>query len=263
MKSVRSSPPPSSLLPPVVDSTTAVEDKNCTNPAPPCKRKHADSDVVSDNSLSTTTPPPSDARPPKRSKCDNTQNTPPPTKQPQQQLEENKTTLWIGDLERWEDEEYIYHLFNNMTPKSVVSVKIARDREHQKSLGYGFIDFASREIAEQILQAAPAIKRPYGRRFKLTWAKGKTRQPYNPAAAANNSTAAYTTPMSTAIPSSVSWFSSSQTIRTNPTPALVEIAGAEWISDIKNCPVSTDAYKVRQQVLRPSGVEPGVAFVEV
>eukprot|EP01055_Gregarina_sp_Pseudo9_P001036 Gregarina_sp_Pseudo_9__1035@NODE_166_length_3879_cov_29_060417_g153_i0_p3_GENE_NODE_166_length_3879_cov_29_060417_g153_i0NODE_166_length_3879_cov_29_060417_g153_i0_p3_ORF_typecomplete_len229_score20_65RRM_1/PF00076_22/2_3e06RRM_1/PF00076_22/1_1e02RRM_2/PF04059_12/0_65RRM_2/PF04059_12/1_2e03_NODE_166_length_3879_cov_29_060417_g153_i027523438 len=151
-----------------------------------------------------------------------------------------------------------------MTPKSVVSVKIARDREHQKSLGYGFIDFASREIAEQILQAAPAIKRPYGRRFKLTWAKGKTRQPYNPA------NSAYSTPLSvnTTIPSvSSSWFSSQSLRNTCPsgaTPAIGTLdVGVEWISDIKNCPVSTDAYKVRQQVLRPSGVEPGVAFVEM
>eukprot|EP01053_Blabericola_migrator_P000945 Blabericola_migrator_1__944@NODE_1236_length_5021_cov_406_391805_g836_i0_p2_GENE_NODE_1236_length_5021_cov_406_391805_g836_i0NODE_1236_length_5021_cov_406_391805_g836_i0_p2_ORF_typecomplete_len407_score36_92RRM_1/PF00076_22/6_8e08RRM_1/PF00076_22/2_6e02PHM7_cyt/PF14703_6/6_8PHM7_cyt/PF14703_6/2PHM7_cyt/PF14703_6/3_7e03_NODE_1236_length_5021_cov_406_391805_g836_i09412161 len=329
MKSARNTPPP---------SLTGVQEDTKDDSAPQpqatnssCKRKHADSDVVSDSTNSTIPPDTScGTRPVKRSKCDiiNTPtithhssstnigsassagattssvsggsaihaggvpSTPPPSgtgvNPPSQQgvttttarekppsrdhqqtltAEENKTTLWIGDLERWEDEEYIYHLFNNMTPKSVISVKIARDREHQKSLGYGFIDFASREIAEQILQAAPAIKRPYGRRFKLTWAKGKTRQPYNPA----NST--YTTPVNPVAPSSSSsaaapsWFPSHSlrnAAATTPTTIAAPVdVGAEWISDIKNCPVSTDAYKVRQQVLRPSGVEPGVAFVEM
>lgn len=71
-------------------------------------------------------------------------------------------------------------MFNEISPNSVVSVKIARDRDQRRPLSYGFVDFVSRDIAQHILKNANNLVRPGGKRFKLTWAHGKTRQPFFP-----------------------------------------------------------------------------------
>eukprot|EP01071_Lankesteria_metandrocarpae_P014456 Lankesteria_metandrocarpae@DN8476_c0_g1_i1.p1 len=43
-------------------------------------------------------------------------------------LAQNMTTLWLGDLERWEDEAYLYGLFEELVPGALVRVKIVREK---------------------------------------------------------------------------------------------------------------------------------------
>ncbi len=59
-------------------------------------------------------------------------------------------SLWIGDIENWMDEGYISNLFNKVGP--VNNVKIMRDKSTGAPLGYGFVEFASQEIAGRVLQ---------------------------------------------------------------------------------------------------------------
>ncbi|KAJ3674019.1 hypothetical protein LUZ60_006011 [Juncus effusus] len=84
-------------------------------------------------------------------------------------LEEVKT-LWIGDLQYWMDENYLYACFAQTG--EVMSVKIIRNKLTGLPDGYGFIEFISHEAAERILlnynglQMMPNTEHP----FRLNWA---------------------------------------------------------------------------------------------
>ncbi|EZG44087.1 RNA recognition motif protein [Gregarina niphandrodes] len=161
-------------------------------------------------------------------------------------VEENRTTLWIGDLERWEDEEYIYNYFEQYFPQSVTSVKIARDRDQQRSLGYGFIDFVNREVAERVLASAAAFKRSHGRRFKLTWARGKTRQPFNPAAAHNRGMMGVAPGMAPGSPAPLA---------VTPPPFVPGAGPGRWCIDIPKLPNFCTQPRIVEAVLRPLSLD--------
>ncbi|KAJ3674029.1 hypothetical protein LUZ60_006021 [Juncus effusus] len=84
-------------------------------------------------------------------------------------LEEVKT-LWIGDLQYWMDENYLYACFAQTG--EVVSLKIIRNKLTGLPDGYGFIEFILHEAAERILlnynglQMMPNTEHP----FRLNWA---------------------------------------------------------------------------------------------
>nr|CAB3494116.1 unnamed protein product [Digitaria exilis]CAB3499091.1 unnamed protein product [Digitaria exilis] len=59
-------------------------------------------------------------------------------------------TLWIGDLQYWMDENYLYSCFSQAG--EVISVKIIRNKQTGQPEGYGFIEFGNHALAEQVLQ---------------------------------------------------------------------------------------------------------------
>ncbi|KAL6658902.1 hypothetical protein ACP70R_002942 [Stipagrostis hirtigluma subsp. patula] len=78
-------------------------------------------------------------------------------------------TLWIGDLQYWMDENYVFGCF--ASTGEVQSVKLIRDKQTQQLQGYGFIEFTSRAAAERVLQTyngtmMPNVELP----FRLNWA---------------------------------------------------------------------------------------------
>ncbi|KAG6416504.1 hypothetical protein SASPL_123934 [Salvia splendens] len=74
----------------------------------------------------------------------------PPTAQPQETVDDGIWSLWIGDLQYWMDEQYLYSCF--ATAGEVVSAKVIRSKQTGQSEGYGFIEFASHAAAERNLQ---------------------------------------------------------------------------------------------------------------
>lgn len=78
-------------------------------------------------------------------------------------------SLYIGDLQDWMDENYIFGL---MAPSGeVVNVKIIRNKLTGASEGYGFIECVSHEAAGRVLQlynGQPIYDT--GTVFKLNWA---------------------------------------------------------------------------------------------
>jgi RNA recognition motif-containing protein len=92
-------------------------------------------------------------------------------------------TLWMGDInEPWMEEKFIAALFSSVG--SGVSVKIVRDKNTGEPSGYGFVDFASHEIAERVLHAYNNLPiQGTNKVFKLKWAQygaGKPTQPAGP-----------------------------------------------------------------------------------
>ncbi|XP_020273173.1 polyadenylate-binding protein RBP45-like [Asparagus officinalis] len=78
-------------------------------------------------------------------------------------------TLWIGDLQYWIDENFLNSCFGSTG--ELVSAKVIRNKQTQQSEGYGFIEFATRATAEQVLQTyngqpMPNLDQP----FRLNWA---------------------------------------------------------------------------------------------
>ncbi|KAF8775071.1 hypothetical protein HU200_005123 [Digitaria exilis] len=78
-------------------------------------------------------------------------------------------TLWIGDLQYWMDEGYIYGCF--AATGEVQSVKLIRDKHTGQLQGYGFVEFVTRAAAERVLQTyngtmMPNVELP----FRLNWA---------------------------------------------------------------------------------------------
>lgn len=59
-------------------------------------------------------------------------------------------SLWIGEIEGWMDETFISKNFFQYGYK-VKSVKIIRDKTSKTTLGYGFVEFDSPEIAKEVL----------------------------------------------------------------------------------------------------------------
>ncbi|KAK8163879.1 mRNA binding post-transcriptional regulator [Phyllosticta citrichinensis] len=83
---------------------------------------------------------------------------------------EAKTTLWMGELEPWIDENFIRSVWFGMGEQ--VNVKMIRDKFSGNNAGYCFVDFQTPEAAAKALslngQMIPNTNRP----FKLNWASG-------------------------------------------------------------------------------------------
>ncbi|URE13557.1 RNA-binding protein C23E6.01c [Musa troglodytarum] len=78
-------------------------------------------------------------------------------------------TLWIGGLQFWMDENYLYSCF--VHTGEVVSVKIIRNKQSGQSEGYGFIEFVSHAGADRILQTYNGQVMPNTEQaFRLNWA---------------------------------------------------------------------------------------------
>ncbi|XP_030971258.1 polyadenylate-binding protein RBP45B-like isoform X1 [Quercus lobata] len=79
-------------------------------------------------------------------------------------------TLWIGDLQYWMDETYLYNCFAQ-TGEQVATVKVIRNKQTGQSEGYGFLEFANRATAERVLQTYNGSIMPNGgQNFRLNWA---------------------------------------------------------------------------------------------
>ncbi|RKO94327.1 hypothetical protein BDK51DRAFT_21912 [Blyttiomyces helicus] len=82
-----------------------------------------------------------------------------------------KTTLWMGDLEPWMDENYIKHLWYSMG--ETVNLKMIRDKYSGANAGYCFVDFVSNAAAMKHLNTINGTLIPGTNRvFKLNWASG-------------------------------------------------------------------------------------------
>ncbi|KAJ8476166.1 hypothetical protein OPV22_019893 [Ensete ventricosum] len=88
--------------------------------------------------------------------------TPPPPHQPSSKsnrhhqgeeaaTEDEKRTIWVGDLQYWMDENYLLSCF--VHTGEVVSIKVIRNKQTGQSEGYGFVEFHSHATAENILQS--------------------------------------------------------------------------------------------------------------
>lgn len=62
---------------------------------------------------------------------------------------QDSKTLWVGDIENWMDEGYVANLFAK--GGQVTNVKIIKDKSSGAPMGYGFVEFASPEIAARVL----------------------------------------------------------------------------------------------------------------
>mmetsp|Transcript_2866 Transcript_2866/g.4076 ORF Transcript_2866/g.4076 Transcript_2866/m.4076 type:complete len:492 (-) Transcript_2866:354-1829(-) len=88
-------------------------------------------------------------------------------------------TLWVGDLEEWMNEEWMWHTFGYGA--TVTEVKVVRDKFSGKTSGFGFVEFPTTFDAEQVLigyQGKPIANHPQAKKYKLNWAaqglSGKT-----------------------------------------------------------------------------------------
>ncbi|KAI4298673.1 hypothetical protein L6164_032205 [Bauhinia variegata] len=94
---------------------------------------------------------------------------PQPTQSAQPTSADEVRTLWIGDLQYWMDENYLYSCFAHTG--EVASVKVIRNKQTNQSEGYGFIEFYTRAAAERILQTFNGTIMPNGgQSFRLNWA---------------------------------------------------------------------------------------------
>ncbi|KAE9591450.1 hypothetical protein Lal_00039086 [Lupinus albus] len=108
-------------------------------------------------------PPPMWQQPPHQSVA------PPQQQQSQPTNADEVRTLWIGDLQYWMDENYLYQCFAHTG--EVASVKVIRNKQTNQSEGYGFIEFNSRAGAERVLQSYNGAIMPNGGQpFRLNWA---------------------------------------------------------------------------------------------
>ncbi|KAG8205043.1 mRNA binding post-transcriptional regulator [Trichophyton interdigitale] len=93
-----------------------------------------------------------------------------PSGSPGNQQQDGKTTLWMGELEGWIDENFIRNIWYQMGEQ--VNVKMIRDKFSGANAGYCFVDFASPAAAAKALAVngtpMPNTQRP----FKLNWASG-------------------------------------------------------------------------------------------
>jgi len=81
------------------------------------------------------------------------------------------STLWVGDLDDWMNEQWMWHTFSyGMT---VLDAKVIRNKQTGQSSGYGFVTFATSQEAETVVSTwsgHPIPNHPQGRTFKLNWA---------------------------------------------------------------------------------------------
>jgi len=94
----------------------------------------------------------------------------PSTVQVPQQGGEGKTTLWMGELEPWIDENFIRNLWFQMGEQ--VNVKMIRDKFSGSNAGYCFVDFVSPAAAAKALSLNGSPMPNTTRTFKLNWATG-------------------------------------------------------------------------------------------
>ncbi|PSS27994.1 hypothetical protein M430DRAFT_161547 [Amorphotheca resinae ATCC 22711] len=80
-----------------------------------------------------------------------------------------KTTLWMGELEPWIDENFIRSVWFGMGES--VNVKMIRDK-FSGNAGYCFIDFATPAAAAKALSLNGSMIPNTSRPFKLNWASG-------------------------------------------------------------------------------------------
>ncbi|KAI4208251.1 MAG: hypothetical protein LQ346_000131 [Caloplaca aetnensis] len=87
----------------------------------------------------------------------------------QAQGADQKTTLWMGELEPWIDENFVRSVWYNMGEQ--VNVKMIRDK-FSGNAGYCFIDFTNPAAAAKALQLNGQLIPNTNRPFKLNWASG-------------------------------------------------------------------------------------------
>jgi RNA recognition motif-containing protein len=92
---------------------------------------------------------------------------PPPSGSPQ---DSPKTTLWMGELEPWMDENFIKGVFLSAAGENV-NVKVIRDK-NSGNAGYCFVEFNSPDAANKALQLNGTAVPNSTRQFKLNWASG-------------------------------------------------------------------------------------------
>ncbi|KAK6345002.1 hypothetical protein TWF718_006944 [Orbilia javanica] len=80
-----------------------------------------------------------------------------------------KTTLWMGELEPWIDENFIRSVWYSLGEQ--VNVKMIRDK-FNGSAGYCFVDFTSPQAAAKALALNGTQIPNSNRPFKLNWASG-------------------------------------------------------------------------------------------
>ncbi|XP_051129090.1 polyadenylate-binding protein RBP45-like [Andrographis paniculata] len=110
--------------------------------------------------------PPTGAIPPPQQQPQYTQL---PTSQAQQIPDDGIHSLWIGDLQYWMDEQYLYSCFS--ATGELVSAKVIRNKQTGQSEGYGFVEFSSHAAAERNLQTYNGTLMPnVEQAFRLNWA---------------------------------------------------------------------------------------------
>ena len=78
-------------------------------------------------------------------------------------------SLYIGDLQDWMDENYIFGLLS--VSGEIVNVKIIRNKVTGASEGYGFVECNSHEAAGRVLEEFNGKPiHDTGAMFKLNWA---------------------------------------------------------------------------------------------
>eukprot|EP00212_Chloropicon_laureae_P007942 CAMPEP_0197496944 /NCGR_PEP_ID=MMETSP1311-20131121/48269_1 /TAXON_ID=464262 /ORGANISM="Genus nov. species nov., Strain RCC856" /LENGTH=149 /DNA_ID=CAMNT_0043042571 /DNA_START=205 /DNA_END=651 /DNA_ORIENTATION=- len=93
------------------------------------------------------------------------------TAQVQGQGQQGPRTLWMGDLAYWMDENFLMSLF--ASTGEMVSTKIIRNKVTGYSEGYGFIEFSSHAVAQNVLQTYNGVQiAGTDQFFKLNWASG-------------------------------------------------------------------------------------------
>ncbi|KAG6484103.1 polyadenylate-binding protein RBP47-like [Zingiber officinale] len=91
----------------------------------------------------------------------------------EQAAEDEKRTIWVGDLQFWMDENYLHSCF--VHTGEVVSIKVIRNKQTGQSEGYGFVEFHSRVTAEKLLQGSSSRLMPNtDQPFRLNWASFST-----------------------------------------------------------------------------------------
>ncbi len=94
--------------------------------------------------------------------------------------DKSSKSLWIGELEQWMDSSYLIEscLSYNIPIKSA---KIIRDRKNGCSMGYGFLIFDSKEIAEKALSNlnGKIMPKTMNKPFKLNYASFNDRKNEN------------------------------------------------------------------------------------
>jgi len=84
---------------------------------------------------------------------------------------DTKTTLWMGELEPWMDENYVRQSWYTLGEQ--VNVKFIRDKFTGANAGYCFVDFVSNAAAVKALSTVNGTVIPGTNRvFKLNWASG-------------------------------------------------------------------------------------------
>jgi hypothetical protein len=81
-----------------------------------------------------------------------------------------KTTLWMGELEPWMDENFIKGVFLSAAGENV-NVKVIRDK-NSGNAGYCFVEFNNSDAATKALQLNNTAVPNSSRQFKLNWASG-------------------------------------------------------------------------------------------